>query len=118
MSREGWVGTDETENMDDDWDQEFADELLGSLVVVGITYRDPDGTVTKEQQIYGYIRNVDKHSGIVLKPENDDVDEEFHLPPLLEVFEEAEPGIYRDNAGNSVSDPDFVAYFSVTSPTS
>lgn len=118
MSREGWVGTDDTEDTDDDWDQEFADELLGSLVVIGITYREPDGKVTREQQIQGYIRTVDRHMGITLKPESDDEEDEFNLPPLLEVFERAEPGIYTDDAGNRVSDPDFVAYFSVTSPTS
>jgi hypothetical protein len=118
MSREGWVDTDDTEDTDDDWDQEFADELLGSLVVIGITYREPDGKVTREQQIHGYIRTVDRHMGITLKPEGDDEEDEFNLPPLLEVFERAEPGIYTDDAGNRVSDPDFVAYFSVTSPTS
>ena len=35
---------------DADWDQEFADELLGSLVVIGITYQDAGGGTVDQKQ--------------------------------------------------------------------
>jgi len=115
MERTDWLDKNE---IDPNWDQSLADEILGTLVLLGITHRQPDGTVTKEEQFHGYVKSVDPRWGITIRLEGDDVREEINLPPMLEVFEPAEPGIYTDHAGNAVQDPDFIAYLTVTSGTS
>jgi len=115
MERTDWLDKD---GVDPNWDEAFADEILGTLVLLGITHRQPDGTVTKEEQFHGYVKSVDQRRGITIKLEGDDVREEINLPPMLEVFERAEPGIYTDRTGNAVRDPDFIAYWTVTSGTS
>ncbi|MDK4715929.1 hypothetical protein [Rhizobium sp. CNPSo 4039] len=115
MERTDWLDKNE---IDPNWDQAFADEILGSLVLFGITHRQTDGTVIKEEQFHGYVKSVDQRWGITTRLEGNDVQEEINLPPMLEVFERAEPCIYTDHAGNAVRDPDFIAYWTVTSRTS
>ncbi|KQV34597.1 MULTISPECIES: hypothetical protein [unclassified Rhizobium] len=102
---------------DADWDQEFADELLGSLVVIGITYQDAGGGTVDQKHFHGYVRSVDPNEGVTIKLEGDDAEEELTLPPILDAFEPAEEGTYTSPSGQDVIDPDFVAYFTVTMPT-
>lgn len=108
----------EANEPDADWDLEFAEELLGSLVLLGITYREPDGTVAERRQHHGYVKDVDPRRGITVKLEGDEAENDINLPPMLDAFERAEVGFYTDSAGNGVSDPDFIGYFTVTSPAS
>ncbi|SOC42020.1 hypothetical protein SAMN05892877_109180 [Rhizobium subbaraonis] len=100
---------------DADWDLEFAEELLGSLVLLGLTYREPDGTVAEQRQHHGYVKTVDPRWGITVKLEGDEAENEINLPPILDAFERAEEGVYTDSSGNGVSDPDFIGYFTVRS---
>lgn len=54
---------------------------------------------------------------MTLRLEGERAGEIVTLPPLLEVFEEAEAGIYRLQAtGEEVVDPDYTASWTVTQP--
>ncbi|MDO1581257.1 hypothetical protein [Rhizobium oryzicola] len=101
---------------DADWDASFAEELRGSLVLLGITYLDSDETVAEVRQHHGYVRAVDPRWGITVQIGDIEAKEEVNLPPMLNVFEKAEEGFYTDNAGNGVINPDFIAYFTVRCP--
>jgi hypothetical protein len=110
-----WESVDGAE---EEWDADFADELLGSYVLIGITYRQPDGTVTESIQLHGYIRSIDPFEGISVGCEGSRAGEDFNLPPILDAFERAEEGVYTSDTGDSVRDPDFVAYLTVNAPKS
>lgn len=115
MSCKDWLRYNDD---DETWDQGLAEEILGSLVLVGITYQRPDGAVFKRKQLHGYVRSVDRQWGITLAVDGKDTREEFNFPPILDISERAELVIYEDGPGNIVRDPDFMAYWTVTSPTS
>lgn len=100
----------------DDWNEAFADKLLGSYVLVGIAYRDASGEIVERAQVHGYIRSVVRDVGITVRLEGEREGEVFKLPDLLDAFEPAELGVYESEAGEIITDPDFVAYFTVTKP--
>jgi hypothetical protein len=84
------------------------DELLGALVVVGITYDDTDGE-TWLHQVAGIVERVDDVIEV-----REAAGTLFSLPPVPEAFEPADSGIYTLRAtGEQVVDPAFTAMFTV-----
>lgn len=100
---------------EDEWDQDFASELIGQTLLVGITYIDPDGELLHRQQVFGTVTAVEEGSGITIMQQNND--EPFVIAPILSAIEYAVPGVYQlSDADMVVEDPDFTALFTVTSP--
>lgn len=44
---------------DEDWDQDLADDLIGSTLLVGLTYVDPEGALLGRRQVFGIVETVD-----------------------------------------------------------
>lgn len=96
-----------------DWDQKLADELVGSLVLVGITYRAPSGEDIRSEQFAAYVRSVDARWGVTFRLKDG---EDFNMPPALGAFTPARPGTYTSQTGETVSDPDYLVVWTVTAP--
>ena len=97
---------------------EFTDEdaagLVGRHMLVGLTYLDAADNVVERRQLHGRVLRASQQEGIVLQLESGD---EFALPADLDAIRPADPGEYRlRGTGEVVSDPDFLATFTVTSP--
>lgn len=107
--------TDRDDDADLDWDQDFANQLIGATLLVGITYLEHDGTLLRREQIFGRVEAVDPEIGITLL--RHDTDEPFIMAPILEAIEPASPGRYRlTETDVIVQDPDYTVVFSVTAP--
>ena len=95
--------------MDDDrprWDQRLADQLDGAVVLVGMTYNEPDGQ--RVEQFFGTVVATDETDGVTMSLDGSRSGETFRLPPDLRAFYPAKPGSYRLRAtGEVVVDPDF-----------
>ena len=105
------------ENLDEDdpWDEEFASDLVGSTLLVGLTYVDHDGEFVRRQQIFGTVISVGESSGIVIRQHRNG--ETFTIAPVLDAIEAGDPGIYQmADADEEVEDPDFTALITVRSP--
>lgn len=97
------------------WDQAFAQQLAGAVVLVGITYNEPAGA--RLEQFFGTVTRADEHEGITLRLDGSRSGEMFHLPPDLRAFFPAQPGSYRlRQTGETVVDPDFTATWEMTPP--
>ena len=97
-----------------DFDPEFAADLIGCTLLVGVTYFGADGELVRREQFWGVVESCDPATGIFLKQGGGDV---RWLPPLTVAIEAADPGEYRlKETGEVVVDPDFIATFSVTAP--
>lgn len=99
----------------DEWDADFAEQLHGSTLLVGLTYLKPDGTFVSREQIFGRVEILNEEQGIGLR--RDDTQELVMIAPMLDAVDYAEPGIcHLKDAGREIENPDFVASFTVTMP--
>lgn len=97
------------------WDGDFASQLIGATLLVGVTYLEHDGTLVRREQVFGRVTAVDREAGITLQ--RGESGEPFVVPPILEAIEPASPGSYQvSEADPVVTDPDYTVIFSVTAP--
>ena len=81
----------------------MTDDVIGKLLLVGVTYVDENGTQTGMQQPAGRIVAIDEVHVTIETPAG----ETLEFPPE---FEPAEDGEYRlRDTGEVVSNPDFIA---------
>ena len=91
----------------------MAARLEGATVLVGLTRRDSEGE--RREQFFGTVMALDPVDGITLRLEGKRRGEIVRLPPLLDAFEPADPGIYTlKEAGERVVDPDFTATWTLS----
>lgn len=98
------------------WDHARAEELIGSTVVVRLTYNEPSGP--QVQQFHGTIMSACPNEGITLRLEGSRLGQFYTLPPALEALFPAKPGSYRlRETGEVVTDPDYTTTWDRTSPS-
>lgn len=99
-----------------DWDEELAGDLVGSTLLVGLTYLDGEQRLLGRRQVFGRVVSCDPEDGIVIDAPG--LDEAFVMAPMLEAVEVGEPGEYQlADEEAVVVDPDFVALLTVTRPS-
>ncbi|WMJ69694.1 hypothetical protein [Stenotrophomonas sp. 24(2023)] len=88
-------------------DDAKAEQMIGKVVLVGITRYGGDGQIQGRQQYSGTVLRISAEEGVVLADEADG--HERYLPPMLDQYLPAEPGEYRLRTGGSiVVDPDYL----------
>lgn len=86
-----------------------AEDLLGKLVLVGLTKLDRAENVISQEQLHGVVTAVDSTIHLRL-PDGTD----YTLPPDPAAFSPAVPGEYRlPNTGYVVVNPDFTATWTI-----
>lgn len=86
--------------------------MVGSTLLVGITYVSADGEVEGIMELHGVVTSVDP---LVTIERLDD--EDFTLPPEPDAYEVAEPGEYRlRTTGEVVVDPGYLTTWTVEAP--
>jgi hypothetical protein len=99
---------------DDHWDGEFAEDLIGCTLLVGLTYVDHDNQLLRRQQVFGTVVSVDRQTGILVRQDTGD---DFTVAPVLDAIEPAQPGTYQlADEDAAVEDPDFTALLTVREP--
>lgn len=85
-----------------------AGQMIGKVVLVGITRYRGDGQIQDRRQYSGTVLRISAEEGVVLADEEDG--HEHYLPPLLDHYVAAEPGEYCLRAsGAIVVDPDYLS---------
>ncbi len=86
------------------------DELLGKVLLVGITYYTHDNEYIGQNQFYGTVTQANE--SIIRFAQKDGT--EFTLPPDLSSLKRAQPGEYKlRSTGEVVVNPDFLATWNV-----
>jgi len=99
--------SDQYEQMLPALDDAKVEEMIGKLVLVGVTRYGGDGQVQGLEQYAGTVLRISADEGVVLADENDG--HERYLPPMLDHSLPAQPGEYRmSNSGMIVVDPDYL----------
>lgn len=92
---------------------ESYEELIGKVLLIGLSYYSPDGGFIEDKQLYGRVTGADD-SCITITQTNG---EEFSIPPDLSAIEKAAPGDYTLRSTNEVvRNPNYLASYSVTLP--
>jgi hypothetical protein len=85
--------------------------LLGSHLLVGLTYLGPDGEIASRIEFHGTVESVGVDVVEVRRADNGEI---FTLPPAAEAYVPAPPGAYRlKTTGEVVVDPDFTCVMTV-----
>ena len=99
------------------WDEEIALELIGCVVVVGITYSFPDGSLSEQHQVFGHVVAADRRDGIELRLAGRYAGKKYRLPPDTRALRRAPPGQYRlKSTGDVVSDADYTCAWTIPTP--
>lgn len=81
-------------------------DLIGKILLVGITYEDKDGNIKERKQFWGTVTTADKKK-ILIEQKNGEI---FSLPPDLSAIKPAPEGEYRlHSTGEVVVNPDFLS---------
>lgn len=105
----------ESLSRDDSWDADFADDLIGCTLLVGLTYVDSDDQLIRRQQVFGTVISADEQDGIAIRQQHNG--QTFTIAPVLDAVEPAAPGIYQlADEDEAIEDPDFTALLTVRSP--
>ncbi len=101
----------------DVWNEELVAELPGKLVLVGITRLNPDGSLERHEQFFGYVLEAVQRRGIQLRLEGSNAGKEYWLPPDTRAFHAAPLGQYRlKSTGEVVNDPDYTCTWTRRAP--
>jgi hypothetical protein len=99
------------------WNEELVAELPGKLVLVGITHLNPDGSLEKHEQFFGYVLEAAQQRGIQLRLEGSNGGKAYWLPPDTRAFQIAPLGQYRlRSTGEVVNDPDYTCTWTLRAP--
>ena len=100
--------------MTDRSNEEFAAELVGTHLLVGLTHLDHAGNVERLEQFHGKVVRASVDEGVVLVDADGN---ERWLPLDREAFRPAEPGEYQlRSTGEIVLDPAWLTTWTVSPP--
>ncbi len=92
---------------------ESYDELIGKVLLIGLSYYSHDGKFIEDKQLYGRVTESNE-SGITITQADG---EEFSIPPDLSAIEKAAPGDYTlCSTKEVVKNPDYLARYNITLP--
>jgi GNAT superfamily N-acetyltransferase len=96
------------------WDETIAKDVVGKVLLVGLTYLEANGELIEQQQFFGTVVSADSRKGILLSLEGRRAGEQYNLPPDTRGIEIASRGEHRLRAtGEVVIDPDYTVMFSI-----
>jgi hypothetical protein len=99
------------------WDAALAKNLVGKILLAGITFLDADKTLIEQQQFFGEVVSVDPQAGVLIALHGSRAGEQYTLPPDTRSIREASPGEYRLRVtGEVVEDPDYLVTYTVHKP--
>ena len=89
------------------------DDLIGKVMLIGLTYYTHDDVFIEQRQYWGTVTESNEKT-ICVKQKNGEV---FTLPPDLRSTKSAPPGEYRlRSTGEVIVDPDFITTWIVHKP--
>lgn len=95
-------------------DEDFAAELIGTHLLVGITHVDHRGNCVRLEQFHGRVIRANLEEGVVLV---DSAGAEHWIPLDREAFRPADPGTYRlRSTGEVIVDPAWLSTWTVHPP--
>lgn len=91
----------------------LANDMIGKVMLVGITYINPDG-LQSQAQFFGVVLSASVEEGIKLKLAGQHEGQEYNLPPDTSCIWKADPGVYTlSESKEKLVDPDYLCTWEV-----
>lgn len=92
---------------------ESYEELMGKVLLIGLSYYSHDGGFIEDKQLYGRVTESSDSCITITQADGS----QFSIPPDLSAIAEAAPGDYTLRSTNEVvRNPDYLASYSITMP--
>jgi hypothetical protein len=96
------------------FDIDFAAELIGKHMIIGISFIGTDDQIISQHQLHGVVTHADSKTGIMLLLMGDRSGEEWIMPPDTTCITKAQSGIYTlASSGERVENPDYLCTWHV-----
>lgn len=92
------------------------EDALNATCLIGLSYFDVDGNLTKQNLLAGTVKSVDKENGITLalKEKSDGKSADFILPANLSCWFKAPPGSYHTSQADvKIENPDYLVTWDI-----
>ncbi len=86
------------------------DEMLGKILLVGLTHENNQGVVSKQEEYFGKVIGIENDC-VVVRPDNSE--QCVVLPPLKDAYEKALPAEYTVRSTGETLQPDYTCMFLV-----
>lgn len=94
--------------------QPKAEEIIGCIVLIGVTMLDHEGKLVRQWQFYGEVLKADAVEGITVLLHGLRSGETYVLPPSTSAFVPAERGCYTlRTTREEVHDPDYLVHLTM-----
>ncbi|MDJ0919511.1 MAG: hypothetical protein QNI84_00160 [Henriciella sp.] len=105
---------DDNQNLPPEWDAEFAENLIGAFVLIGVRRIKSTGE-TEMTQFAGTVVSAAESDTIHVQLRDGS---DWSMPPALHWFEPAAPGVYRlRSTGKEIENPDYLVQIAVEEPS-
>ena len=97
-----------------EFDEKIAEDIIGKVVLVGITYLNSEGELQSKTQFFGVVISVCSENGIKLCLAGQHQGHEYNLPPDTSCIWKADPGVYvLSESKEKVENPDYLCTWEV-----
>lgn len=101
----------------DVWDDRTAAEVIGKIVLIGLTHLAHGDAPVSYEQLHGRIASGDRKQGFRIELQGMRSGEDYWLPPQTDTFVRANPGTYRlRSTGEEVENPDYISNWTINPP--
>lgn len=91
------------------YDKDLGAKLVGSSILIGISYIDSEGKLESLQQLHGVVERTSEDEGIVVALGGVFEGEKLGMPADTDSIIPADPGVYQlHSTGEEVEDPDYL----------
>jgi hypothetical protein len=100
--------------MNFEFDELIAKDIIGKVMLVGITYLNFDGALESQSQFFGAVLSASSEDGIKLKLSGQNEGHDYNLPPDTSCIRKADPGVYTlSESKEKLENPDYLCTWEV-----
>lgn len=97
-----------------EFDEKLANDVIGKVMLVGITHLNSNGSLQSQSQFFGVVLSASPGKGIKLKLAGQNEGHEYNLPPDTSCIWKADPGIYTlSESKEKLENPDYLCTWEV-----
>lgn len=100
--------------MNFEFDELLAKDMIGKIMLIGITYLNTAGELQSQRQFFGVVLSASSEDGIKLKLSGQNEGHEYNLPPDTSCIWKADPGVYTlSESKEKLENPDYLCTWEI-----